>query len=90
MMRADNATATVDGNALAGILSEALAGDITVLIGVCDGCGSAAPLAETVVELDETAAIVRCRSCTHTLLTVLRDGDGIRIVFGMLRELSRR
>jgi hypothetical protein len=90
MMRAENATSTVDGNALAGILSEALGGDVTVLIGVCDVCESAAPLAETVVELDETAAIVRCRSCTHTLFTVLRDGDGIRIVFGMLRELSRR
>ncbi len=89
-MREGNATATVDGNALAGILSEALAGDVTVLIGVCDGCGSTAPLAETVVELDETAAIVRCRSCTRTLFTVLRDGDGIRIVFGMLREISRR
>ncbi|MGA7148152.1 MAG: DUF6510 family protein [Microbacterium sp.] len=89
-MREGNATATVDGNALAGILSEAFAGDVTVLIGVCDGCGSTAPLAETVVELDETAAIVRCRSCTRTLFTVLRDGDGIRIVFGMLREISRR
>ena len=89
-MRADNAASTVDGNALAGILSEAFAGEVTTLIGVCDGCGQAAPLAETVVEVDETAAIVRCRSCTHTLLTVLRDGEGIRIVFGMLRELSRR
>ena len=88
-MRAANANATVDGNALAGILSDAFGSDITTMIGVCDGCGSTAPLAETVVELDETAAIARCRSCTHTLFTVLRDGDGIRIVFGMLRELSR-
>ncbi|WP_127475208.1 DUF6510 family protein [Microbacterium sulfonylureivorans] len=88
-MRAENATATVDGNALAGLLSDVFAGDATTLVGVCGGCGAAARLAETVVELDEAGAIVRCRSCTHTLLTVLRAGGGIRIVFGMLRELSR-
>jgi DNA-directed RNA polymerase subunit RPC12/RpoP len=56
---------------------------------VCGGCGSAAPLAEAVVELDEVAAIVRCRTCTHTLLTVLRQGDGVRLVLGMLGELVR-
>ena len=56
---------------------------------MCGGCGSAAPLAEAVVELDEIAAIVRCRGCTHTLVTVLRDGDGVRVVIGALRELAR-
>lgn len=91
-MRADNSTSTVDGNAVAGLLSGALEGDVTLLVGICGGCGAAAPLAETVVELDETAAIVRCRSCTHTLFTVLREGEGegVRIVFAQLRELSRR
>ena len=88
-MRADNATATVDGNALAGLMADVLDGDATLLVGTCAGCGSIAPLAETVVEMDETAAIVRCRSCTHTLITVLRDDTGVRIVFGMLRELRR-
>ena len=89
-MRAANAASTVVGNALAGLLSGALEGDVTLLVGVCGGCSAAAPLAESVVELDETAAIVRCRSCTHTLFTVLREGDGVRIVFAQLRELSRR
>ncbi|MCW3494459.1 DUF6510 family protein [Microbacterium sp. SSM24] len=89
MMRADNAMSTVDGNVLAGMLAGVLDGDATTLVGVCAGCGAAAALAETVVEIDETCAIVRCRSCTHTLLTVLRDGEGVRIVLGMLRELRR-
>ena len=88
-MRAENATSTVDGNVLAGLLDEILDGDATTLVGVCAGCGAAAPLAETVVEIDETAAIVRCRSCTHTLLTVLHERAGTRLVFGMLRELRR-
>jgi hypothetical protein len=89
MMRAEIASAKVDGNAVAGLLSELFDGDVTVLRGVCDGCGAEAALAEAVVELDETAAIVRCRSCTHTLFTVMRDGDSVRVAFGMLRALSR-
>lgn len=88
-MRAENATSMVDGNALAGIMADLLGGEITQMNAVCGGCGAAGPLAETVVELDDAAAIVRCRSCTHTLLTVLRDGGQVRIVIGMLRELAR-
>lgn len=89
-MRVENSASRVDGNAAAGLLSEAFEGDVTMLVGVCGGCGAMAPIAETVVELDESAAIVRCRSCTHTLLTVLRAGEGVRIVFGALRELVRQ
>ena len=88
-MRAENAAVVLDGNAAAGILSEVFAGDVTMIIGVCGVCGAIAPLAETVVELDEAAAIVRCRSCTHTLVTVLREPTGMRVVIGTLREISR-
>ncbi|GAA1950374.1 DUF6510 family protein [Microbacterium deminutum] len=86
-MRAENATVVVDGNAAAGILSEVFAGDVTTIVGTCGGCGSAAPFAEAIVEIDEFAAIVRCRGCTHTLVTVLRGGSQTRIVVGTLREL---
>ncbi len=88
-MREENAASTVDGNVLAGLLAGVLEGDATMLVGVCAGCGSAAALAQTIVEIDETAAIARCRTCTHTLLTVLQDEQGARVVLGMLRELRR-
>ncbi|MDT0143683.1 DUF6510 family protein [Microbacterium sp. PRC9] len=88
-MRAENAASVVDGNAAAGLLWDVFGTDVTALVGVCGGCGDAAPLAEAVVEIDETAAIVRCRSCTHTLFTVLRDGDEMRLVLGMLHEIVR-
>jgi hypothetical protein len=86
-MRPENAAVVLDGNAAAGILSDVFAGDVTTVVGVCGGCGAVAPLAEAVVELDEAAAIVRCRGCTHTLVTVLRRPQGTRVVFGTLREL---
>jgi len=89
MMRAENATSTVDGNAAAGMLWDVFGTDVTALVGVCGGCGAAVPFAETVVELDEAAAIVRCRSCTHTLFTVLRDEQGVRLILGVLHEIVR-
>jgi hypothetical protein len=89
MMREENAAATVDGNALAGLLAGVFEGDATMLVGVCAGCGAAAALSETIVEIDDTCAIARCRTCTHTLLTVLQDDESVRVVFGMLRELRR-
>lgn len=89
-MRAENARSLVDGNAAAGMLADLLGDDVTALIGLCGGCAAEAPIAETVVELDETAAIIRCRSCTHTLLTVLHTSSGVRLVIGTLRELERR
>ena len=77
----------VDGNVLAGMLSDLFDSDATMLTGVCAGCGAEALLAEAVVEVDDVAAIVRCRSCTHTLMTVLRTPGEMRLVFGALREL---
>ena len=88
-MRAENAQSVVDGNAVAGMLWDVFGADVTVLVGVCGSCGAAARLAEAVVELDDVAAIVRCRGCTHTLFTVLRREDGVRLVMGSLRELVR-
>lgn len=65
----------VDGNAVVGVLQDLLAGDLSMLIVECGGCHTAAPLAEWRVEADRDAFIVRCRSCTHTLWTLMR-GDG--------------
>lgn len=89
-MRAENAASVVDGNAAAGVLWDVFDADVTALIAVCGGCHAGAPVAEAVVEIDETAAIVRCRTCTHTLFTVLRDDGGVRLVIGALHELVRR
>ena len=88
-MRAENAQSVVDGNAVAGMLWDVFGADVTVLIGVCRSCGTGARLAEAVVELDDVAAIVRCRACTHTLFTVMREDDGMRLVIGSLGELTR-
>lgn len=87
-MSHDHPAARVDGNAIAGQVLDILGIDVTALRGTCHGCGTAACLAEAVVELDETVAIVRCRSCTRTLFTVLHTEERPRLVFGSLGSLS--
>ncbi|WP_404432753.1 DUF6510 family protein [Microbacterium lacus] len=88
-MRAEIAATTVDGNVLAGLLSDVFTGDVTTIIGVCAGCDSQAPLAEAIVEIDEVAAIVRCRGCSHTLFTVMRDDSGVRVMIASLSSFRR-
>lgn len=65
----------VDGNALAGMLGPLFRVDPTLLVVTCGACGSSGTLAETVVEREAASAIARCRSCTHTLLTVTESDD---------------
>lgn len=84
-MRADQ----VDGNVLAGVMSELLSADVTMLLVTCATCGSEGLLAECVVERDDHASIVRCRGCTHTLFTLLRaKGGATRLRIGAIAQLS--
>ncbi|WP_396641333.1 DUF6510 family protein [Microbacterium sp.] len=77
----------VDGNVLAGALERLFGGEPTEMIAVCGACGSAAPIAEAWVEIDGAVAIVRCRSCTKTLATVMTGEDPPRMTFSALAEL---
>lgn len=88
-MRAEIAATAVDGNVLAGLLSDIFTGDVTTMVGMCGGCDSGAPLAEAMVEIDEMAAIVRCRRCSHTLFTVMRDDSGVQVSVAALHSFQR-
>ncbi len=72
----------VDGNALAGMLAGALAVDATVLPLTCGHCGSRFVLAQAVVEREPASALVRCRSCTHTLLTLAEEPEELVVRMG--------
>ena len=53
----------LDGNAIAGTLSAAFGGDMTLVVATCAGCGARGPLAETAVYLRAPGLVARCRSC---------------------------
>ena len=61
----------LDGNAVAGVLGEVFAVDVTAAIGRCDGCGAVAVMAETRVYVDAPGAVVCCADCDAVLLRVV-------------------
>lgn len=68
-------TAHVDGNALAGPLSEIFSVDMTTASGRCAGCGDISPLALAMVYPKPKAFIVRCHVCGEVLMTLVQSSE---------------
>lgn len=69
----------LDGNAIAGTMTDIFGAEMTLVVSTCAGCGSRGPLAETVVYLCAPGIVVRCRRC-DTVLAVVIERDGIYCV----------
>ncbi|RJU01905.1 hypothetical protein D6T65_09205 [Arthrobacter frigidicola] len=64
----------LDGNALAGPLSEFSSGDLTVAEGRCENCGMTGVLATTRVYAHAPGMTARCRGCGSVLLRLTEAG----------------
>jgi len=65
----------LDGNAIAGTMTEVFGAEMTLVVATCAGCGAQGPLAETAVYVSAPGIVVRCRSCDTALMVVVeRDG----------------
>lgn len=60
----------VDGNAIAGLLTEVFDRDMTLATGECSGCGDEGPLARAMVFLHAPSVVVRCGRCGEVLFTI--------------------
>jgi ribosomal protein S27E len=60
----------VDGNVLAGPLSEIFSVDMTMASVTCSECGDTSPLATSMVYLKPRTYIVRCHICDAVLFTI--------------------
>jgi hypothetical protein len=65
----------VDGNAIAGPLSEIFGVDMTLATGRCNGCGDMSPLAMAMVYPKPHAFVVRCSNCDTMLFTLVQSAD---------------
>lgn len=65
----------VDGNAIAGPLSEIFSADMTMATARCDGCGDRSPLAMAMVYVKPNAWIVRCHVCDTMMLTLIKSAN---------------
>lgn len=77
----------LDGNAVAGVLQEVFAVEITTAVGTCDGCGAAEPVGAARV-FRGAGVVLRCPHCDAALVTVVEAGTRVRIGFPGLRTLD--
>ncbi|AQZ67954.1 unnamed protein product [[Actinomadura] parvosata subsp. kistnae] len=65
-------TEHLDGNALAGPLSEIFAVDVTSATGRCVSCGLAGPVASLRVYGPDPGLVARCPGCEEVVLRLVR------------------
>lgn len=77
----------LDGNAVAGLLQEVFAADMTSAIGSCTTCGATEPVGAA--HLYRGAGIVlRCPDCDNTLAVIARGERRVWITFQGVRALE--
>jgi hypothetical protein len=77
----------LDGNAIAGLLQEVFAVEMTTAVGTCSSCGTAEPVGA--IRVFRGAGIVlRCPHCDNTLAKIVRDGARLWIDFRGVRALE--
>jgi hypothetical protein len=72
----DSATAdenaTLDGNAIGGLLIDVFAADMTAASSTCATCGATRPVAELAVFRRAPGTVVRCRTCDSVLMVFVQ------------------
>ena len=77
----------LDGNAIAGVLQEVFAVEMTTAIGTCAGCGAAEPVGA--IHVFQGAGIVlRCPHCDNVLVKIVKDETRLWIGFSGVRTLE--
>lgn len=63
----------LDGNMLAGTLSEVFAVDVTGAVGQCVSCGTRQAMGQAMVYSDAPGLVARCGNCGDVMLRVSRS-----------------
>jgi len=69
---------TLDGNAIAGLLREVFAVEMTTAVGKCNACGETEPIGALRVFRGAGTAM-RCPHCDHVLVTIVKDDSRLWI-----------
>lgn len=69
----------LDGNAVAGELSELFAGDVTTATICCGGCGTSAEMGAIRVYGGAMGSIFRCVNCDSIVVRVVRTPRGFAV-----------
>ena len=77
----------LDGNAVAGMLSEVFAVEMTTATMTCGNCGAAGPVGAAHV-FRGAGIVLRCPHCGHALVKIVEDGTRMWMDFGGMRTLE--
>ena len=68
---ADGGIATLDGNAIAGLLADVFGQEMTTASGTCAACGSVGEVATFAVFTRAPGTVARCRACASVLMVLV-------------------
>jgi Zn finger protein HypA/HybF involved in hydrogenase expression len=77
----------VDGNAIAGLLQEVFAVEMTTAVATCSTCGAAEAIGAVHVYRG-AGTVLRCPHCDNVLAKIVKDGERIWIDLQGIRNLQ--
>jgi len=77
----------LDGNAVAGLLQEVFAVEMTTAIATCGTCGAADAVGATHV-FRGAGIVMRCPHCDNALVTIVKDDTRVWIGFAGVRTVQ--
>jgi Zn finger protein HypA/HybF involved in hydrogenase expression len=77
----------LDGNAVAGLLQELFAVEMTTAVGTCGDCGAREALGAIHVYRG-AGVVLRCPHCDNPLVKIVKSDRGVCIAFPGVRSLS--
>ena len=77
----------LDGNAVAGLLREVFAVEMTTAMGTCDRCGATDAIGAVHV-FRGAGMVMRCTNCDNALMTIVKDDSRMWIGLPGMRTLQ--
>ena len=77
----------LDGNAVAGLLQEVFAVEMTTAVGTCATCGASEAVGAAHVYRG-AGVVMRCPHCDNTLMKIVKDDARLWIAFPGVRTLE--
>jgi hypothetical protein len=77
----------LDGNAVAGLLQEVFAVEMTTAIGTCANCGASEAVGAVRVYIG-AGVVLRCPHCENALVKIVKDESRLWIAFPGVRALA--
>jgi hypothetical protein len=84
----NDADLRLDGNAIAGLLREIFATEMTTAVGTCGHCGATNAIGAVWVYAHAPGTVLRCPSCTAVLMTIVRARERLIVGAAGVRRLE--